>query len=150
MYKIKLICENCKCTFEEYKSRLKRPGRGRFCSRKCKDIFYKKGSTLVCALCNKNFYRADCENNRNNSQNVFCSTDCYFQWRKITMKGSTYPKIGAIHIHRIVAESIIGRKLTKKEVVHHKDGNRHNNHPSNIEIIPSQADHAKLHFTKKR
>ena len=32
------------------------------------------------------------------------------------------------------------------EVVHHMDENKHNNHPSNLAVLPSQAFHAKVHF----
>lgn len=31
------------------------------------------------------------------------------------------------------------------EVVHHKDGNKMNNSPENLEVFPSQSVHAKLH-----
>lgn len=36
--------------------------------------------------------------------------------------------------HRFVMEQKIGRKLHKDETVHHKDGNRRNNHPDNLEL----------------
>ena len=46
--------------------------------------------------------------------------------------------------HRIVGESLVGRKLDRKEVVHHKDGDKMNNHISNLEII-SLEEHSRLH-----
>ena len=36
--------------------------------------------------------------------------------------------------HRAVMEQMEGRKLRKNETVHHKDGNRANNHPDNLEL----------------
>lgn len=36
--------------------------------------------------------------------------------------------------HRAVMETILGRKLEKHETVHHKDGNRGNNRPENLEL----------------
>lgn len=36
--------------------------------------------------------------------------------------------------HRIVMEQQLGRPLKRHEIVHHKDGNRQNNDPSNLEI----------------
>ena len=46
--------------------------------------------------------------------------------------------------HRFVFEGILGRPLLPSEDVHHKDGNKLNNDPSNLEIIP-HGDHTKLH-----
>jgi len=49
-----------------------------------------------------------------------------------------------------VAETTIGRKLTTGEVVHHIDGNPANNDPDNLQILASQADHARLHNAKRK
>lgn len=46
--------------------------------------------------------------------------------------------------HRIVMEKKIGRKLTSEEIVHHKDENKLNNHPDNLEIM-TRAEHIKHH-----
>lgn len=48
--------------------------------------------------------------------------------------------------HRYVASCILGRPLRSDEVVHHKDGNKLNNDPSNLEIMSATA-HKKLHAT---
>jgi len=44
-------------------------------------------------------------------------------------------------------EKVIGRKLLRSEVIHHKDKNRSNNSIENLEIISSQAIHATKHST---
>jgi len=41
----------------------------------------------------------------------------------------------------LVMEKILGRYLAKKEVVHHKDGDRANNKPSNLKLFSSRKSH---------
>lgn len=60
----------------------------------------------------------------------------------------SYPKLLGRHEHRVVAEGILGRPLGSSEIVHHKDENKLNNDPTNLEVLESQAAHARLHFTK--
>lgn len=43
--------------------------------------------------------------------------------------------------YRSIAEKRLGRKLKKGEVVHHKDGNQHNNKPSNLQVCKSNKNH---------
>jgi hypothetical protein len=64
---------------------------------------------------------------------------------KLLSQGKAYTKIGGRHKHRVIAESAIRRSLLPKEVVHHKDGNILNNHPDNLEILPSQGEHMRRH-----
>jgi hypothetical protein len=51
---------------------------------------------------------------------------------------------GYVYEHRIVAEQIIGRRLNKEEIVHHKNGKRWDNRLENLEVM-NKNDHAKLH-----
>jgi hypothetical protein len=51
--------------------------------------------------------------------------------------------------HRVVAEKMIGRKLSPDEVVHHKDNNRANNIPSNLEVM-TRSEHTSLHRQEQR
>lgn len=47
--------------------------------------------------------------------------------------------------HRIVAERMLGRPLREDEIVHHINRDKGDNSPLNLQVIPSQADHARLH-----
>ena len=65
--------------------------------------------------------------------------------RCIEIKSETYRKIHGRHIHRVIAEQMIGRPLIKGEIVHHIDGNKQNNDPANLQVM-TQSEHMRLHF----
>lgn len=54
---------------------------------------------------------------------------------------------GKVYIHRYVAQNHFKVTLTSDMIVHHKDGNKINNDPSNLEIM-SYAEHGKHHHGK--
>lgn len=57
---------------------------------------------------------------------------------------------GYVLEHRLVMEQILGRPLGSGEVVHHRDGNRSNNHPSNLQLFSDRGEHAAYHRQLRR
>lgn len=53
-------------------------------------------------------------------------------------------KNGYVLEHRYVAAEQLGRPLASTEEVHHIDGNKHNNKPDNLIVVP-KGEHQKLH-----
>lgn len=51
---------------------------------------------------------------------------------------------GYIREHRHIASIKLGRPLKKNEDVHHIDGNKQNNHPSNFQVI-GHGEHSSHH-----
>lgn len=60
-----------------------------------------------------------------------------------------YIKLKGRHMHRVVVEQVLGRKLEKGEIVHHIDGDKWNNKPENLQVM-TQSEHIKLHIHEKK
>lgn len=87
----------------------------------------------------------------------YCSSACSGAHRKkpfIIKKG--YRKIlipahpradakGYVFEHLVIAEATIGRPLRNGEEVHHKDFNRQNNAPDNLQVCSSHEEHMRFH-----
>lgn len=83
----------------------------------------------------------------------------FFEWKieKIIKKGDyqycivrEHPyatKNGYVLYHRIIMENYLGRLLTPKEQVHHKNGDKHDNRIENLELT-IQGEHQAYHGRK--
>lgn len=142
-----------------------------FCDKKCRHDY--RHTTITCTVCGKkkevrkiavsknpmcslacarkfNSKRFTEMNKELNPERMTFETRTKVREARLDPNATSYPKYYGKHEHRMVAARKIGRPLKKGEVVHHKDGNRRNNHPDNLEVLPSQAEHARLHAEERR
>ena len=136
MPKVQAICDQCGKLFLK---KLIEMHEHNFC---CKEHFYRWNSKRIKA------YNCS-ENPMNKPGGVMLSRIRQSERQRGRGEGKTYRKLLGRHEHRRVAESILNRPLQKGEVVHHVDGNKLNNSPQNLLVLPSQAEHARIHFSKK-
>lgn len=60
---------------------------------------------------------------------------------RMTVHSNGYIKWDGQYVHRIVAEAVLERPLVVGEVVHHKDGDKRNNHPDNLQVFTNHSLH---------
>ncbi len=160
------ICAHCAQSFKPERSSI------RYCSTRCAGLAKRtlpEPEPRPCRCCGKTFTPP-----RKYPKRAYCSASCQ---RRACLKyddsdtqtrrgregaaksratqldrgnGKTYRKHFGKHEHRVVAEQILGRPLAPGEVVHHIDGDKRNNDPSNLQVLASQAEHARLHATERR
>jgi len=61
------------------------------------------------------------------------------------MAVSTTKHGGVVPEHRFAMATLLGRPLTKEEIVHHIDGNRLNNSTSNL-LLADSKEHFRIHL----
>lgn len=60
-------------------------------------------------------------------------------------------KRGEIYEHRLIMSQILNRPLESWEIVHHKDGNKLNNSPENLELYPKfNSEHESINRMRRR
>lgn len=117
-------------------------------------------SSITCAFCGR-------ERRMKRSEAAFrkfCSKRCFWSFNKGEnnpgWQGGTYiDGQGYRHIqlesgryqyeHRVVMEAALGRKLSSKEVVHHKNEDRLDNRIENLELFSSPGQHIGSHHVTR-
>lgn len=137
--------------------------RATYCSKKCYIAMHKISyEEVLCPECNKYFNR----NANVARKKLFCSITCRYANDKrkttgneyittqgyVAIKAHGHPMAyadGYILKHRFIMAEKLGRILSKDEQVHHKDGNKLNNKPDNLELL-TNSEHQELHDSHKR
>lgn len=149
--KIQVKCDYCGELLNRYPSQVKSYN---FCNRNCQGAYSSK-------VHNAEGYKGYRDFSRNSSRmtemNALLNPTRMTESTKEKIRNAHYRKgertkyikFHGRHEHRVVAEKKIGRPLELGEVVHHIDGDKWNNSPENLAVLPSQAEHARLHAEKE-
>ena len=144
--------KSCRTCGREFHPHLGRGETSHWCSRAC--FYASRRVHSVCARCGREFYSLKWK------PRTFCSRACWLgrsgrgtTWRNPLLKGERHVSgHGYVYLHapdhpsvqgkpykrvaehRLVMERVLGRRLHPWENIHHKDGNRQNNDPANLEV----------------
>lgn len=135
----------------------------RFCSRECSGFARRRREDRNCEHCGTTFAVRPHDAKRYCSYR--CATDAqrgsgnpnFRGGRRVTSNGyielldRAHPRAranGYVYEHIVVAERTLGRPLAADEVVHHRNEDRADNHPENLDVM-TRAEHTAHHNVKE-
>lgn len=141
-----------------------RPTKVRFCGIECRAASDKRNELRDCWVCGVSFHVPKSFVFRGEPQR-YCSRKCSSAARpmKISMKtwiteagyvelrlpGHPHARNGRVLEHVVVAEDKLGRALRPDEHVHHRNGNKRDNRPENLQVLTA-SEHSKLHIAERK
>jgi hypothetical protein len=134
------ICKVCLVQESETNRRTCTECTKKLARERSKKRYLEKGHTSykhVCSICEKPFTTF-------HKSSKFCSTCRRGLSTTTDYEYSKERKGRLIWEHRLLAETILGRRLTSNEAVHHVNGNGKDNRLENL-IVLTRDTHAKLH-----
>ena len=107
-----------------------------------------------CETCGRQFSRPRDYSQKQWERRRFCSAPCVRGHLKALGPKTRYRKVRnadgrTLNEHRVVMEVVLGRPLGANEHVHHKNGDREDNRPENLELI-DPATHGRIHAIETR
>ncbi len=151
---LKRKCLICKKKFYIKEFHAKK-GWGKFCSVKCRTKGQLKGEWFKCGICGKKIWRTPKDIKRVESKVFFCSVSCHCTWenkyRRCGENAANWVS-GQTVYRRLLERSgvlekcrICGNNDKRVLVVHHRDTNRRNNKPENLEWLCRNC-HCVVHY----
>ena len=141
---LKKKCLICGKTIWIKKSHEKR-GWGKYCSKQCQAKTQIKGRWLECDYCGKRIWRTPRDFRKSSSKKFFCCVACHCSWENKNKRcGENAPNWVAGHsVYRQLLKRhgkpekcrICGITDSRVLCVHHRDSNRKNNKPDNLEWL---------------
>lgn len=110
----------------------------------------KNRINVVCKNCQITFEKTMSEFKRTIKGNHFCCHTCRAEFGIKNRKSTTRSKTHDRHNCRIIAESVLKRKLRKGEIVHHIDEDEQNDLISNLAVLPTIRFHYDVHHANRQ